>query len=130
VRGGPVRCASALVHRPTSFGESYTAAHSVIVFRHLLSPGRTAADMAERAQPSLVAAGFGDFHLLDTELGGRAAVRLDFARHDTGRVWAVSEYFVAHDGIGFCLGCGSSVPDEDEAVFTTMADLFEVWQPV
>jgi hypothetical protein len=104
--------------------------HSVIVFRHPLSPGRTAADIAEQAQSPLAAAGFIDFQVLDAELGGSAAVRLDCARHDAGRVWAVSEYFVVQDGIGFCLGCGSSVPEEDEAVFTAMAALFEVLQPI
>jgi hypothetical protein len=103
--------------------------HSVIVFRNPLGPGRTAADIAARAQSPLAAAGFSDFQILDAELGSRPAVRLDCARHDAGRVWAVREYFVVQNSIGFCLGCGSSVPEDDEVLFTAMAQSFEILEP-
>ena len=39
--------------------------------------------------------------------------------------WAVREYFVGRDDSHFVLGCGSSVPDEDDALFTQIAERFE-----
>jgi hypothetical protein len=100
--------------------------HSVIVFRNPIGPGRTAADMARRAQTSLAANGFGELEIADAEWGGRAGVRLDCAKRDVGRVWAVREYFAVADGIGFCLGCGSAAPEEDEPLFAEMARTFEL----
>jgi hypothetical protein len=61
------------------------------------------------------------------QVAGRAGVRLDCARYDAGRVWAVREYFVVEDGVYFCLGSGSAVPEEDEAPFTAMAERFEIF---
>ena len=81
---------------------------------------------ARRAQTALAANGFGEFAIADAELGGRAGVRLDCAKRDAGRVWAVREYFAVTDGIGFCLGCGSAAPEEDEPLFAEMARTFEV----
>lgn len=108
------------------FADPADRRHSIIVFRNPIGPGLTAADMAARAQSPLTASGFGDFEILDARLGDRPAVRLDCARQDAGRVWAVREYFVVRDGVGFCLGCGSSMPEDDEAVFAAMAQSFEI----
>jgi len=98
----------------------------VIVFRNPVGPRFAAADMARRAQTSLAAGGFGEFDVTEVEWGGRAGVRLDCAKRDAGRVWAVREYLVVIDGIGFCLGCGSAAPEEDEPLFAEMARTFEV----
>jgi hypothetical protein len=100
--------------------------HSVIVFRNPVGPRRSAADMVERAQTSLAASGFGEMAVAEAEWAGRAGVRLDCAKRDAGRVWAVREYFVVDDGIGFCLGCGSAVPEEDDVLFAEMARTFEI----
>jgi hypothetical protein len=100
--------------------------HSVIVFRHPVGPQRAAADMASGAQAALVAAGFVELEISEAELGGRGGARLDCAKHDAGRVWAVREYFAVNEGIGFCLGCGSAAPDEDEPLFAEMARTFEI----
>ena len=100
--------------------------HSVIVFRNPVGPQRAALDMAERAQTSLAANGFADLAITETEWAGRPGVRLDCAKHDVGRVWSVTEYFAVNDGIGFCLGCGSAAPADDEPLFTEMARTFEI----
>jgi len=100
--------------------------HSVIVFRSPLRPRSTAADMARRAETSLASVGFGELAIADAEWAGRAGVRLDCAKRDAGRVWAVREYFAVTDGVGFCLGCGSAAPEEDEPLFAEMARTFEV----
>jgi hypothetical protein len=100
--------------------------HSIIVFRSPLGAGRDAGYMAERAQTSLAASGFAALEIGDAEVGGLAAKRLDCEKRDAGRVWAVREYFVVEDGVGFCLGCGSSVPDEDEPLFESIARSFEI----
>ena len=100
--------------------------HSVIVFRSPLGPGRDAGHIAESAQTSLAANGFAAFEIGDAEVGGRAAKQLDCEKRDAGRVWAVREFFVVDDGVSFCLGCGTSVPDEDEPLFASMAQSFEI----
>jgi hypothetical protein len=100
--------------------------HSVIVFRNPVGPQRAALDVAQRAQTALAAGGFVELEITDTELGGQAGARLDCARHDTGRVWSVREYFAVIDGVSFCLGCGSAVLEEDESLFAEMARTFEI----
>jgi hypothetical protein len=111
------------------FGNPADRRHSVIVFRVPTGPGRTAAEVAERAQAGLDRSGFVDFTTADAEFGGRPAIRLECARHDAGRTWAVREFFVVHEQVSFCLGCGSSVPEEDEPLFTEMARTFEFLAP-
>ncbi|GII30988.1 hypothetical protein [Planotetraspora mira] len=108
------------------FGQPTDRRHSVIVFRGWPRPGSTAADAAELVRPILESAGFSDFQITDVEVAGRLAARLDCAKHDAGRVWAVREYFVVHDDVRFCLGCGSSVPEEDDLLFTAIAERFEI----
>ncbi len=100
--------------------------HSVIVFRNPVGPRSTAAEVALRARAALEATGFGESAISDAEWGGRAGVRLDCAKRDAGRVWAVREYFAVSDGVGFCLGCGSAAPEEAEPMFEEMARTFEV----
>ncbi|MEV4108484.1 hypothetical protein [Nonomuraea sp. NPDC049695] len=39
----------------------------------------------------------------------------------------MSEYFVARDDVHFVLGCGSSVPEQDEALFSAIVEQFEIW---
>ena len=108
------------------FGEETDRRHGVTVFRGPVRPGRTAAEIAELARPSLEHAGFVDFVVTDAEIGGRPGARLDCARHDAGRVWAVQEYFVTDGRVSFCLGCGTSMPDEDAALFAEIVARFEV----
>ncbi|MEV6850732.1 hypothetical protein [Actinoplanes sp. NPDC051411] len=104
--------------------------HSAIVFRHP-SGGRRreAAEMATGAERALTAGGFGELEIAGAEWAGREGVRLDCVKRDAGRVWAVREYFLVVDGVGFCLGLGSAAPDEDEPLFTEMARRFEILEP-
>jgi hypothetical protein len=111
------------------FGDPTDRRHTVIVFRSLTRPGVPPADAIEGVQASLETAGFTDFDIADAEFAGRPAIRLDCARHDAGRVWAVREYFLVQDTVRFTLGCGSAVPEEDEPLFTAMAERFEVLNP-
>ncbi|GAA4630660.1 hypothetical protein GCM10023196_056870 [Actinoallomurus vinaceus] len=100
--------------------------HSLIVFRQPVRPGRSASEIAEGAQHSLAGVGFVDFEISDVTVAGQAGARLDCARHDAGRTWAVREYFVVVDGVGFCLGCGSAVPEEDDPLFRSIAERLEL----
>jgi hypothetical protein len=109
------------------FGERSDRRHSLIVFRSPNRLARTAAAIAENAQSSLQNLGFTGFRITDTLVGGREGSLLECALHDAGRVWAVREYFVIHGEVHFCLGCGSAVPEEDEALFTAMAERFEIF---
>jgi hypothetical protein len=101
--------------------------HSVIVFRGMPRPGRTAAEVAEQVRTPLQAAGFGDFEITEARVAGRAGVRLDCAKGDAGRVWAVREYIVVDDAVRFTLGCGTFVPEDDDPLFTAMAERFEIF---
>jgi hypothetical protein len=100
--------------------------HSIIVFRGPTRPGRDAAQVADGARLALENGGFTESRISDATFAGRAGVRLECARYDAGRIWAVREYFVVEDASYFCLGCGSAVPDEDDALFTEMASRFEL----
>ncbi|MCO5997587.1 hypothetical protein [Actinoallomurus rhizosphaericola] len=100
--------------------------HSLIVFRQPTRPGRSAAEIAEGVRHSLAQLRFADFAVSEVTVAGRAGTRLDCVRHDAGRSWHVSEYFVVEDAVTFCLGCGSTVPDEDEALFAAMAERLEL----
>ena len=108
------------------FGDPADRRHSMIVFRAPGRPAVTATEAAERAQTSLAATGFAEFEITETEVGGRPGARLDCALRDAGRVWAVREYFLVQGGARFVLGLGSAVPDEDDLLFTTIAERFEV----
>jgi hypothetical protein len=103
--------------------------HSVIVFRAMPRPGLTARKLAEQVQASLEAYGFGDFLIAAAQVAGQPGARLDCAQHDAGRVWAVRQYIVIRGTDRFVLGCGSSVPAEDDSLFTAMAERFELLDP-
>jgi hypothetical protein len=108
------------------FGQRTDRRHSLIVFR---APNRrtgSPGDIAAGARTSLESSGFTDFRITDARVGGREGALLECALHDAGRVWAVREYFVAVDGVHFCLGLGSSVPEEDAALFGEIAARFEI----
>jgi hypothetical protein len=107
------------------FADPADRRHIVIVLRGMPRPGLSTPERAERAQASLAAAGFGDFEITEAEVAGQPGARLDCVKRDAGRTWAVREYFVGRDDSHFVLGCGSSVPDEDDALFAQMAERFE-----
>ncbi|WP_433444666.1 hypothetical protein [Nonomuraea sp. CA-141351] len=109
------------------YGDRSDRRHSIIVFRPAFHrPQMTATEAAEMARHSLEAAGFSEFALTEAEVAGITGARLTFAKHDAGRIWAVSEYFVVHDDVRFVLGCGSAIPEEDESLFTAIARQFEI----
>ncbi|HEX6470851.1 MAG TPA: hypothetical protein VF069_17250 [Streptosporangiaceae bacterium] len=104
--------------------------HSVIVFRGMAMPGPLrAVEVAERVRTSLEGAGFGDFAISETSVGGRPGARIECAKHDAGRIWAVRQYVVVHEGVRFVLGCGTSVPEEDDPLFTVMSERLEILEP-
>lgn len=100
--------------------------HSLTVFRSPTRPGRTAHEVAERAQPALAASGFTGFEVTETTIAEQPAVLLECARHDAGRIWTIREYFAVADMAVFCFVCGSLVPDEDAALFEALVDGFEL----
>ncbi|GLY82686.1 hypothetical protein [Actinoallomurus iriomotensis] len=107
-------------------GQRTDRRHSLIVFRAANRRTGRPGDIAAGARTSLESSGFTDFRITDARVGGREGALLECALHDAGRVWAVREYFVAVDGVHFCLGLGSSVPEEDAALFGEIAARFEI----
>lgn len=61
----------------------------------------------------------------ESDSSARSDAQAGEVRGRAGRAWAVREYFVGRDDSHFVLGCGSSVPDEDRALFTQIAERFE-----
>lgn len=110
------------------FTEPADRRHSVIVFRSPMRRPREATEIAEGARSVLEGIGFTGFQITGAPVAGREGVLLECARHDAGRPWAVREYFVVEDGVSFCLGCGSAVPEDDDLLFTAMAERFEILQ--
>lgn len=108
------------------FGDVNDRRHSVIVFRQPVQPGREVMEVAEQVQPALARSGFTDFEITAATMAGGPAALLRCARHDAGRVWAVREYLHVRENVTFCLGCGTSVPDEDDEMFADMAERFEL----
>lgn len=108
------------------FADPADPRHSLVVFRGRPRPGVTALRAAEATEPVLRAAGFGGFAISEEPVAGRDGARLECARHDEGRTWAVREYFVVHDDVRFVLGCGSAAPDEDDGLFAAVAEGFEI----
>lgn len=100
--------------------------HSVIVFRGLPRPGLTPIDIAERVRDTLERSGFGEFQITEAQVAGLSGARLECAQHDAGRVWAVRQYFVVRGPHRFVLGCGTSVPEEDDPLFAAMSDRLEI----
>jgi hypothetical protein len=108
------------------FTEPGDRRHTVIVFRNPVFRPRTAREHAEAIKESLTGAGFVDFEIAEVPVAGRSGARVDCARHDAGRVWAVREYLVPTDEAVFCLGLGSAIPEDDLALFDELAARFEV----
>lgn len=111
------------------FGQDSDRRRGMVVFRKPIRPGRSAVQVAELVQVSLEAAGFAEFAITEVPVAGQDGVRLDCVRRDAGRVWAVSEFFAVCEAASFCLGCGSSLPEEDAPLFHDMARRFELLGP-
>ena len=108
------------------FGDPVDRRQSIIVFRHPVRPGRDAAEVAEAVQSTLEAAGYLDFRITAATVAGGPGARLDCARHDAGRVYAVREFFAVAGGASFCVGCGSTVPEQDDSLVVTIAERMEL----
>jgi hypothetical protein len=106
------------------FGDPADRRCSFIVFRSPSPRDDSPIHAAESAQMALEASGFVEFRTSDAAVAGRSAARLDCARYDAGRLWAVREYFVVRNSARFCLGLGSSVPDQHAALFDEIVDRF------
>ncbi|OHV35691.1 MULTISPECIES: hypothetical protein [Pseudofrankia] len=110
---------------PARFAEPGDRRHTVIVFRNPVFRRRSALEPAESIRESLTGAGFVDFRIEETAVARRSGARIDCARHDAGRVWAVREYLVITEEANMCLGLGSAAPDADAALPDKDAALFD-----
>ena len=109
------------------FGDPADRRHNFTVYRAPAPPVLTATEMAGSIQARLEGLGFGGFQITSTQVAGRAGARLDCAKHDAGRIWSVRYYFlVARDNVRFTLGLGSFMLEEDDWLFTAMAERFEI----
>ncbi|MFF4122555.1 hypothetical protein SAMN05421833_14726 [Microbispora rosea] len=108
------------------YGDHSDRRHGAIVFRQPVRPGRTSAEMAEIARSSLESLGFADIEIVPARLGERDGALLSGVKRDAGRALSIREYMAMDGDVGFCLGCWSTVPEEDLPLFEAMAGRFEI----
>jgi hypothetical protein len=110
-------------------------AQNCLVFRHRLRSSLRSS--VKGAQHVLEADDFQNFTLLETELAGAPAIRMDFVRPGgrrpsaksrslVGGPWTVRHYFVARGGFVYVLSFGTTSPESDRTVFDEMAARFEL----
>ncbi|ETK35136.1 hypothetical protein MPTA5024_15665 [Microbispora sp. ATCC PTA-5024] len=108
------------------YGDRNDRRHGLIVFRQPVRPGREATEMAEIVRSSLEGLGFTGFGIAETRVAGLPSALLTGVKEDAGRVMALREYMAIRGGVSFCLGCWTTVPEEDDPVFAGMAERFEL----
>ncbi len=102
------------------FGSPEDRRHDVVVFRQPVIPGQTVADIVANSKTHLEGYGFSSFHVENVTVASRDGMRLDFAATDVGRNWSIQEYFVVEGEACFCLGFGSSDPEEIQDIIDAM----------
>jgi hypothetical protein len=99
--------------------------HLVIIFRWARDPKKPLREGCDQAQQILAGKGFGDFSTIETTIGTRAALMLEFDRPQDGGTWSCREYFVAEGTLHYALGFGTNNKDGMFELYDRMARSFE-----
>ena len=99
--------------------------HLVIIFRGPRDPKKPLKEACDQAQKILAGGGFGNFSTIETTIGTRAALMLEFDRPQDGGTWSCREYFVAEDTLQYTLGFGTNKRDGMFELYDRMARSFE-----
>lgn len=107
------------------FASKEEGTHLVIIFRWPRDPKKSLQDACEQAQQILAGKGFGNFSTIETTIGTRPALMLEFDRPQDGGIWNCREYFVAEDTLQYTLGFGTNNKDGMFELYDRMAKSFE-----
>ena len=91
-------------HEVLRFAQRGEDFRRIIVFRDPSPGGRDAAGARNHAWEVLAAGGYRNFVASESAVAGRPGARLDFDLGEGPRRWAVREYFVMANGVGWCFG--------------------------
>lgn len=106
------------------FGTPEDRRHDVVVFRQPVISGQTAADIVANAKSHLEGYGFGEFHVEHVTVASREGLRLDFATTDAERTWSSQQYYFVDGNACFCVGYGSTAPEEIREIIDAMVASF------
>jgi hypothetical protein len=81
---------------------------------------------AGRQRTNLEAHGFEDFTMIDTELAGRRASRIDSAKDMKFGRWHVRSYLTMEGGVLYGLSTRTTKPTEDAELLDEIVDRFEI----
>jgi hypothetical protein len=107
------------------FASKEEGTHLVIIFRGPRDPQKHLKEACDQAQQILAGQGFGNFSTLETTIGTRAALMLEFDRPKDGGIWSCREYFLAEDTLQYTLGFGTSNKDGMFELYDRMARSFQ-----
>jgi hypothetical protein len=99
--------------------------HLVIIFRGPRDPRKPLKEACDQAQQILAGQGFRNFSTVETTIGKRATLLLEFDRPQDGGTWSCREYFLAEDTLQYILGFGTNNKDGIFELYDRMARSFE-----
>ena len=107
------------------FASTEEGNHLVIVFRWPHDPKKPLKEVCDQARQILAGKGFGNFSTIETTIGTRAALMLEFDRPRDGGTWSCLAYFVAEGTLRYSLGFGTNNKDGMFELYDRMARSFE-----
>jgi hypothetical protein len=108
------------------FASKEEGTHLVIIFRGPRDPKMSLKQACDQAQQMLAGKGFGRFSTIETTIGKREALILEFDRPQDGGTWSCREYFLAEDTLQYTLGFGTNNKDGMFELYDRMARSFEL----
>ncbi len=88
-------------------------------------PNKPLRETRAQAQQLLAAKGLGNFSIIETTIGPRGALLLEFLRLQYGGTWSCREYFVAEGTLYYTPGFGTSNKDAMFELYDRMARSLE-----
>lgn len=107
------------------FASKEEGTHLVIIFRGPRDPKKPLREACDQAQQILAGKSFGNFSTIETTIGTRAALLLEFDRPQDGGTWSCREYFLAEGTPQYTLGFGTNNKDSMFELYDRMARSFE-----
>src|ERR1035441_9828331 len=99
--------------------------HLVIIFRWARDPKKPLREGCEQVQQILAGKGFANFSTIETTIGTRAALMMEFDRPQDGGTWSCRQYFLAEGTLHYALGFGTNNKDRMFELYDRMAKSFE-----
>ena len=99
--------------------------HLVIIFRWARDPKKPLMEGCEQVQQILAGKGFANFSTIETTIGTRAALMMEFDRPQDGGTWSCRQYFLAEGTLHYALGFGTNNKNSMFELYDRMAKSFD-----